>query len=209
MPDNAPTMNFDPESLAWAKGDGLLPAIVQDADSGRVLMLGYMNREALEQTRASGQVTFFSRSKQRLWTKGETSGHVLAVRSIAADCDRDALRVTAVPNGPTCHLGTASCWGDELEPPVGFLAELDRVIQGRRSADPESSYTARLLAEGVKRCAQKVGEEGVEVALAATAGDRDELVEESADLLYHLLVVLAASGVSLDEVCRTLESRHR
>lgn len=202
-------MNFDPEALDWSKGDGLLPAIVQDAASGRVLMLGYMNREALEHTCSSGHVTFFSRSKQRLWTKGESSGNVLELRSIAADCDRDTLRVMAVPHGPTCHLGTTTCWGEALEPPVGFLAELQRVIQTRKNADPESSYTARLLAEGVKRCAQKVGEEGVEVALAATAGDRDELVEESADLLYHLLVVLAASGVSLDEVCRTLEARHR
>jgi len=209
MPANNPPMNLDPDTLAWTKGDGLLPAIVQDAASGRILMLGYMNREALVQTQSSGHVTFFSRSKKRLWTKGETSGHVLELRSVAVDCDRDTLRLMAVPHGPTCHLGTASCWGDALEPPVGFLAELDRVIQARKNADPDSSYTARLLAEGVKRCAQKVGEEGVEVALAATVGDRDELLEESADLLYHLLVVLAASGVTLDEVCRTLESRHR
>ncbi|PKL96861.1 MAG: bifunctional phosphoribosyl-AMP cyclohydrolase/phosphoribosyl-ATP diphosphatase [Gammaproteobacteria bacterium HGW-Gammaproteobacteria-8] len=202
-------MSIDPDQADWQKSDGLLPAIVQDAATGRVLMLGYMNRAALEMTEASGRVTFFSRSKQRLWTKGETSGNSLELVSVALDCDRDTLLIQARPNGPTCHLGTATCWGDETRPPAAFLAELERIIAARKSADPESSYTARLLAEGVKRCAQKVGEEGVEVALAATAGDRAELVDESADLLYHLLVVLAASDVSLDEVCRTLESRHR
>lgn len=202
-------LNFDPDTLNWAKGDGLLPAIVQDASSGRVLMLGYMNREALEASCASGKVTFYSRSKQRLWTKGESSGHVLELRAIAADCDRDTLLVQAVPHGPTCHLGTPTCWGEGHEPAPGFLAELERIIKSRTGADPASSYTARLLAEGIKRCAQKVGEEAVEVALAATAGERAELVEESADLLYHLLVVLAGANVSLDEVCRTLQSRHR
>lgn len=193
----------------WQKTDGLLPAIVQDAGTGRVLMLGYMNRDALEKTQATGHVTFFSRSKQRLWTKGETSGNTLELAGMELDCDRDTLLVQAIPHGPTCHLGTDTCWGDEVKPSVGFLAELERIIESRSGADPDSSYTARLLAEGVKRCAQKVGEEGVEVALAATAGDREELVDESADLLYHLLVVLAASDVSFDEICRRLESRHR
>lgn len=193
----------------WAKGDGLLPAVVQDADSGRVLMLGYMNDEALETTRGTGHVTFFSRSKQRLWTKGETSGNTLELVDVRLDCDHDTLLVRARPHGPTCHTGTATCFGDEPLPPLGFLAELDRIIDSRAGADPESSYTARLLASGVKRCAQKVGEEGVEVALAATAGDRDELREESADLLYHLLVVLAASGVELEEVIDVLRERHR
>lgn len=192
----------------WDKADGLLPAIVQDVASGRVLMLGYMNEAALEQTRASGKVTFFSRSKQRLWTKGETSGNFLELVSMSLDCDRDALLIQARPHGPTCHLGTATCWGDDVRPPVGFLAELERVIEARQSADPDSSYTARLLAEGIKRCAQKVGEEGVEVALAAVVGDREELIDESADLLYHLLVVLAVNGVSLDEVTGRLEARH-
>ena len=197
------------ENLAWDKVGGLMPAVIQDAGTGRVLMLGYMNREALEKTLATGHVTFFSRSKQRLWTKGETSGNTLELASLQADCDRDTLLVQAVPHGPTCHLGTDTCWGDEGNPPVGFLAQLERVVESRVGADPESSYTARLLHKGVKRCAQKVGEEGVEVALAATAGDRDELIEESADLLYHLLVTLTVSGVSLEEVCRKLESRHR
>lgn len=197
------------ENLDWDKAGGLMPAIVQDARSGRVLMLGYMNPEALEKTQATGHVTFFSRSRQRLWTKGERSGNTLELIGMQADCDRDTLLVQAVPHGPTCHLGTDTCWGDESHPPVGFLAELERVIESRVGADPRSSYTARLLDKGVKRCAQKVGEEGVEVALAAAAGDREELVNESADLLYHLLVVLAASDVSLEEVCRQLESRHR
>ncbi|HKL50170.1 MAG TPA: bifunctional phosphoribosyl-AMP cyclohydrolase/phosphoribosyl-ATP diphosphatase HisIE [Wenzhouxiangellaceae bacterium] len=197
------------ENLAWDKVDGLMPAVVQDSGTGRVLMLGYMNREALEKTQATGHVTFFSRTRQRLWTKGETSGNTLELAGIQADCDGDTLLVLAVPHGPTCHLGTDTCWGDEVHPPAGFLAELERVIESRVGADPESSYTARLLSEGVKRCAQKVGEEGVEVALAAATGDRDELVNESADLLYHLLVVLAASGVSLEEISGQLESRHR
>ena len=194
--------------LDFDKVDGLMPAIVQDADTGRVLMLGYMNREALEKTQATGHVTFFSRSKQRLWTKGETSGNTLELVSLNADCDRDTLLVQAVPHGPTCHLGTDTCWGDEVKPAVGFLAELERVIESRADADPDSSYTARLLNKGVKRCAQKVGEEGVEVALAATAGDREELINESADLLYHLLVVLNAGAVPLDEVLATLIDRH-
>jgi len=201
-------MSVDLDEPDWQKTGGLLPAIVQDADTGRVLMLGYMNREALEKTQASGHVTFFSRSKQRLWTKGETSGNRLELVGLQLDCDRDTLLVQAIPHGPACHLGTDTCWGDEVHPPAGFLAELERVIESRSGADPDSSYTARLLAKGIKRCAQKVGEEGVEVALAATAGDREELIEESADLLYHLLVVLNAGGVSLDEVLATLMDRH-
>jgi len=202
-------MSFDPDTLDWSKGDGLLPAVVQDADSGRVLMLGFMNREALDATLETDRVTFFSRGKQRLWTKGETSGHVLELRDIDMDCDRDTLLVQATPRGPTCHLGTATCWGDEIQPTVGFLAELERVVQSRKGADPDSSYTARLFSKGVKRCAQKVGEEGVEVALAAATGDHEELVSESADLLYHLLVTLAASDVSLDDVMQRLIQRHR
>jgi phosphoribosyl-ATP pyrophosphohydrolase/phosphoribosyl-AMP cyclohydrolase len=201
-------MTTPPDELDWAKGEGLLPAVVQDADTGRVLMLGYMNDEALAKTRATGHVTFFSRSKQRLWTKGETSGHTLELVEVRIDCDRDTLLVLVRPHGPTCHTGTATCFGDAVRPPLAFLAELERVIEARRGADPASSYTANLLDRGVKRCAQKVGEEGVEVALAATAGDREELVNESADLLYHLLVVLAASDVGLDDVLAVLEARH-
>jgi len=202
-------MNIEPQQPDWDKAGGLLPAIVQDAGTGRVLMLGYMDREALEKTRASGRVTFFSRSRQRLWTKGETSGNTLELVSIQIDCDRDTLLIQARPHGPTCHLGTETCFGDEIHPPVGFAAALERVIESRKGADPEASYTARLLHDGIKRCAQKVGEEGVEVALAATAGDRDELIDESADLLVHLLVVLAASDVSVDDVAARLIARHR
>lgn len=198
------------ESLSpdWQKLDGLMPAIVQDARTGQFLMLGYMNEAALDRTRQSEQVTFFSRSRQQLWTKGETSGHVLNLVSMALDCDRDTLLVQAIPEGPTCHLGTQTCWGDDCRPAVGFLGRLEQVIASRRNAPPESSYTARLLDAGTRRCAQKVGEEGVEVALAASAGDRDELIDESADLLYHLLVTLAARDVDFDEVCERLQSRH-
>ncbi len=194
-------------SLDWAKGDGLLPAVIQHATEGRVLMLGYMNAEALHKTLETAQVTFFSRSKQRLWTKGETSGNVLKLVSIQVDCDRDTLLVQAHPVGPTCHTGTQTCFGDAMQPALGLLAELEAVIQSRANDDPDSSYTARLLRDGVARCAQKVGEEGVEVALAAVQGKRDELHNEAADLLYHLLVCLNASGSSLDEVLNILDAR--
>ncbi|WP_376692884.1 bifunctional phosphoribosyl-AMP cyclohydrolase/phosphoribosyl-ATP diphosphatase HisIE [Wenzhouxiangella sp. EGI_FJ10409] len=203
------TKQRDLENLDWNKGDGLLPAIVQDADDGRVLMLGYMNAEALEATRSSERVTFFSRSKQRLWTKGESSGNHLALVDVRVDCDRDTLLVLARPHGPTCHTGSETCFGDARLPAVGFLADLERTIQSRAGTDPASSYTARLLAEGVKRCAQKVGEEGVEVALAAAAGEREELESEAADLLYHLLVCLQSAGSDLESVVDTLIRRHK
>lgn len=200
---------FDATSLDWTKGEGLLPAIVQDADDGRVLMLGYMNAEALGETRSSGRVTFYSRSKQRLWTKGETSGNHLALVDLIADCDRDTLLVLARPHGPTCHTGTDTCFGDIRHPQVGFLASLEQTIQSRADSDPEQSYTAQLLSEGTKRTAQKVGEEGVEVALAAVAGEREELESEAADLLYHLLVCLHSAGSDLDSVVEVLLRRHR
>lgn len=195
--------------LDWSKGDGLLPAIVQGADDGRVLMLGYMNAEALEKTRECGRVTFYSRSKQRLWTKGETSGNHLEFVDALVDCDRDTLLVLARPLGPTCHLGSDTCFGNSRIPTAGFLASLERTIQWRAGTDPEGSYTARLLAEGTKRCAQKVGEEGVEVALAASAGESEELESEAADLLYHLLVCLQSAGSDLDSVVEILIKRHR
>lgn len=197
------------ENLDWKKGDGLLPVIVQDADDGRVLMLGYMNVEALEKTRSSGHVTFYSRSKQRLWTKGETSGNHLALVDVIADCDRDTLLVLARPHGPTCHTGTDTCFGDNRRPRVGFLASLEQTVRSRADSDPEQSYTAKLLSEGRKRCAQKVGEEGVEVALAAVAGEREELESEAADLLYHLLVCLHSAGSDLDSVVEVLLRRHK
>lgn len=192
-------------SLDWGKGEGLLPAVIQDARDGRVLMLGYMNAAALEKTRSTGQVTFFSRSKQRLWTKGETSGNVLKLVDLAVDCDRDTLLVQAIPHGPTCHLGTATCFGETTWPAVGLLARLQCLIESRRDGDPEQSYTTRLLQGDLARCAQKVGEEGVETALAAVTGDK--LEQEAADLVYHLLVLLTASNSSLDAVLDELNRR--
>jgi len=190
----------------------LLPAIVQDASTGAVLMLAYMNREALQQTLLRGHVVFFSRSRQALWEKGETSGHSLKLVRIQADCDADTLLVSAEPVGPACHRNTPTCFGDggasEL-PAVHFLGELERVIAQRLTERPEDSYTARLHARGTRRMAQKVGEEGVEVALAATAGDDAELVSESADLIFHLALVLAARGLSLQDVARELQARHK
>ena len=196
------------ERLDWNKVEGMMPAIVQHAASGQVLMLGYMTPEALEQTERSGKVTFYSRSKQRLWTKGETSGHVLNVVSITPDCDRDTLLVLAEPQGPTCHLGTDSCF-DPATPQWLFLYQLEQLLAARKHADPQSSYTARLYASGTKRIAQKVGEEGVETALAATVQDRDELVNEASDLVYHLLVLLQDQELDLSAVIENLRGRHK
>jgi phosphoribosyl-AMP cyclohydrolase / phosphoribosyl-ATP pyrophosphohydrolase len=192
-------------SLAWDKQGGLLPAIVQDASTLRVLMLGYMNREALSATLASRRVTFFSRSKGRLWMKGESSGDVLELVSLSADCDADTLLVQAIPHGPTCHLKRASCFADA---PGDFLAELDGLIATRERERPEGSYTTKLFAAGLRRIAQKVGEEGVETALAAVAQDEDALRGEAADLVYHLLVLLRARGLGLADIQATLRARH-
>jgi len=196
----------DIEALAFAKQDGLLPAIVQHAESGQVLMLGYMNRAALEQTLATGKVTFFSRSRDCLWTKGETSGHVLDLVRIESDCDHDTLLVQALPHGPTCHLGRPSCFPDA---PENFLATLDALVKDRAANAPPDSYTGKLFAAGVRRIAQKVGEEGVETALAAVAQDDDALLGESADLIYHLLVLLRARGLGLADAVAVLAQRHR
>jgi len=204
--------SFDIASVDFEKGGGLVPAIVQDADNGAVLMMAYMNREALEQTLARGRAVFFSRGKQRLWEKGETTGHTLDVVDLALDCDRDTLLVTAHPRGPACHNGTLTCFGDEPRSGasrVAFLAKLEDVIAQRASEKPEASYTARLLDKGVTRVAQKVGEEGVELALAGAAQGEDKVVEEAADLLFHMLVLLRARGVAFEKVVRTLEGRHR
>ncbi len=202
----------------WEKMGGLLPAIVQDALDGRVLMLGYMNEQALQATVESGQVTFWSRSRDQLWTKGETSGNTLNFVDAALDCDRDCLLVRAHPTGPTCHRGTDTCFdapGDDdadsaggPRPELAFLADLERVIRDRDRARPEGSYTTRLLEDGVKRIAQKVGEEGVETALAAAAGDREEVLEEASDLVYHLLVLLRSRQLDLVDLLDTLRSRH-
>mgnify|MGYP003582581608 CR=1 FL=1 len=198
-------IDIDPSALDWTKGDGLLPVIVQDAGNLRVLMLGYMNREALDATLASRRVTFFSRSKQRLWTKGESSGHVLELVSVEADCDNDTLLVLAHPQGPTCHLQRPSCFPSA---PSAFLSDLDALVAQRDRERPVDSYTTRLFDAGVRRIAQKVGEEGVETALAAVAQDETALLGESADLLYHLTVLLRARGLSLAEAVDVLRQRH-
>jgi phosphoribosyl-ATP pyrophosphohydrolase/phosphoribosyl-AMP cyclohydrolase len=192
----------------FAKGDGLLPAIVQHAQSGEVLMLGYMDEAALARTRASGLVTFFSRSKQRLWTKGETSGDSLALVDIRLDCDADTFLVRAIPAGPTCHTGTSSCFGNDVKPSLGFLAELDALVASRHAERPEGSYTTKLFEGGIRRMAQKVGEEGVEAALAAVAEGDDALIGEAADLVFHLMVVLRARGIGFDAVAAKLAARH-
>lgn len=204
---SAPLTKGEIDSLPWEKMSGLLPAIVQDSRTGEVLMLGYMNADALGETLASGFVTFFSRSRQRLWQKGETSGNRLSLRGVFADCDDDALLVLADPEGPVCHLGTRSCFGAPL-PAAGFLGELSAIIAERaRSGDP-SSYTRKLLEEGPAKIGQKIGEEGVEVALAAVSRDVDGCVDESADLIYHLSVLMEARGFSWQDVASRLRERH-
>ncbi|WP_162062761.1 bifunctional phosphoribosyl-AMP cyclohydrolase/phosphoribosyl-ATP diphosphatase HisIE [Vibrio taketomensis] len=211
-------MSFNVNDLAalnqridWQKVDGLLPVIVQDFQSSQVLMMGYMNQEALVKTSETGHVTFFSRSKQRLWTKGETSGNVLNLVNAALDCDNDTLLVKVNPVGPTCHTGTTTCWDADKqeETQLVWLHQLEQLLAARKDADPNSSYTASLYARGTKRISQKVGEEGVEVALAATSGDKAELVCESADLIYHLLVLLQDQGLSLNDVINKLKERHK
>lgn len=197
----------DVEGLAWAKDGGLIPAVVQDADTLQVLMVAWMDEAALRETLDSGEATFFSRSRGGRWRKGETSGNVLQVRSVLADCDGDTLLVSAEPAGPACHENKTSCFGEHDAPGLGRLARLERTIAERAAADPETSWTARLLAAGPKRAAQKVGEEGVETALAGAAGDDAELAEEAADLVYHLLVLLRARGMTLGDVLAVLERR--
>lgn len=193
------------QALAWDKQQGLLPAVVQDARTRRVLMLGYMDRAALEATLATRRVTFFSRSKQRLWMKGESSGDVLELVSLETDCDADTLLVQATPRGPTCHLGRASCFPGA---PGDFLAELDGIVARRERDRPEGSYSTKLFEAGPRRIAQKVGEEGVETALAAVAQDDIALLGEAADLVFHLTVLLRARGLGLADVEAVLRARH-
>jgi phosphoribosyl-ATP pyrophosphohydrolase/phosphoribosyl-AMP cyclohydrolase len=203
-----------PESLQdlnWDKGGGLLPAIVQHARSGRVLMLGYMNEAALVETLRRGRVVFFSRSRGELWLKGETSGNYLDLVQVTTDCDRDSLLVLAQPTGPTCHKGTESCFADARRTAaerLAFLGLLEATIEARIADKPEGSYTARLFAQGPSRLAQKVGEEGLETALAAVTRDDDGVRSEAADLLFHLLVLLKARGLSFADVIEELRSRH-
>ena len=196
---------FDSAALDWDKVDGLMPVIVQDAATLRVLMLGYMDKAALENTLQVGKVTFFSRSKQRLWVKGETSGNHLEVVDIRADCDADTLLITARPQGPTCHTGSTSCFGAA---PGQFLGALDALVAQRERERPAGSYTTTLFDKGTRRIAQKVGEEGVETALAGVAQGDEELLGESADLLFHLIVLLRARGLSLGDAVAVLEQRH-
>jgi phosphoribosyl-ATP pyrophosphohydrolase/phosphoribosyl-AMP cyclohydrolase len=199
------------ERLDWAKGDGLLPAIVQDARTGSVLMLGFMNREALETTFSTGRVTFWSRTRGRLWTKGETSGNYVEVDSVTMDCDRDTLLVIGRPVGPVCHTGAPDCFPGHpvtAATELAFLRKLEGIIESRIAGAPDRSYTAKLYAEGPMRMAQKVGEEGLEVALAAVGASNSELVGEAADLVFHLLLLLKSRGLALHDVIRELESRH-
>jgi phosphoribosyl-ATP pyrophosphohydrolase/phosphoribosyl-AMP cyclohydrolase len=201
----------DIERIDWKKGDGLVPAVAQHMLTGAVLMLGYMNQDALKLTLQRGRVVFYSRTRQRLWEKGEQSGNVLRLVDIRLDCDVDALLVTATPTGPVCHTGTATCFGNEHVTDaerLAFLLELEQLIGQRIAEKPDGSYTARLYEQGMRRMAQKVGEEGVEVALAAVSEADDPFLGECADLLYHLLVLLRARSLRLDTVIEEMKHRH-
>lgn len=188
---------------------GLVPAIIQDATTGKVLMLGYMNQEALDKTKADGLVTFFSRSRQKLWTKGETSGNFLHVVSIAEDCDHDTLLIKARPDGPVCHTGADTCWGEVNEADdVMFLKELQDFIDRRHQEMPDGSYTTTLFRKGTNKIAKKLGEEAVECVIGATAGDDENFIYESADVLYHLIVLLTHKGFRIEDVARELKARH-
>lgn len=195
--------------LDFNKMNGLVPAIIQDAETAKVLMLGYMNQEAYDKTVATGLVTFYSRTRQRLWTKGEESGNFLDVVSIKEDCDHDTLLIQVHPRGPVCHTGTDTCWGEENREPVMFLKELQRFILQRHEEMPEGSYTTSLFQSGINKMAQKVGEEAVETIIEAANGTNDRLIYEGSDLLYHLIVMLTAKGLSIEDLARELEERHK
>ncbi len=198
--------SFNPD---FKKGNGLLPAVIQDVTTGKVLMLGYMNEEALEKTRKEGKVTFWSRSKERLWTKGETSGNFLLAEEIMIDCDRDTILVKAVPQGPTCHTGADTCFNESNSSRTGFIDQLRQIIKDRKENPSDKSYTASLFAKGINKVAQKVGEEAVELVIEAKDDNKDLFMGEAADLLFHYLVLLEAKGYSLDEVIGVLEQRHQ
>ncbi len=195
--------------LDFSKLNGLIPAIIQDARTKNVLMLGFMNEEAYQKTMETGKVTFFSRTKQRLWTKGEESGNFLNVVNILEDCDRDTLLIKAVPQGPTCHTGTDTCWGEDNKWGVEFLSYLQKFIECRHQEMPEGSYTTSLFKSGINRMAQKVGEEAVETVIEATNGTDDRLVYEASDLLYHLIVLLTSKGLTIDQLSEELAKRHK
>ena len=195
--------------IDFEKGGGLVPAIIQDPTTGKVLMLGYMNQEAYEKTMATGKVTFYSRSRQCLWTKGETSGNYLHLVSISVDCDNDTLLVKATPDGPTCHTGTDTCWGEKNETnPLLFLTELQDFIIKRHEEMPEGSYTTSLFKDGLSRMAQKVGEEALELVIEAVNGTNDRLIYEGSDMLYHLIVLLTSKGLRIEDMARELQERH-
>lgn len=196
------------ENLNWEKVDGLIPAIIQDVATRQVLMLGYMNAEAVALTQETGKVHFYSRTKQRIWKKGETSGNTFKLVQMAPDCDGDTLLVEVRPKGPACHTGTVTCFGDDPAPGLGFLAHLRAIIKKRRKEKPKNSYVGDLLARAPKKPAQKVGEEGVEVAMAAVSESKSELAGEAADLIFHLMVLLESRDLSLDEVVAVLRKRH-
>ena len=195
-------MNFE-------KLNGLIPAIIQEPTGGKVLMTGFMNEEALQKTRETGKITFFSRTRNTLWTKGETSGNFLKVIQIYEDCDNDTLLIYAEPSGPVCHTGDATCFHEDPGPELAFISHLQKVISGRKGASPESSYTARLFEKGLPRIAQKVGEEAVECVIEAMKGDKEKFKEEAADLLYHLMVLLAEQEMEIADVVKVLEGRHK
>ena len=202
-----PDINLD--KIDWNKGQGLVPAIVQDIDSRQILMLAYMDRAALAQTISGKKVTFFSRSKNRLWTKGETSGNWLDFISGEMDCDADTLLIQARPQGPSCHTGSVTCFNDQTPSNIGFLDQLATLISKRHKTMPEGSYTTSLFAEGKALIAQKVGEEGVELALARMKDDRAEMANEAADLLFHMMVLLEDAGLSLADAINVLQKRHK
>jgi phosphoribosyl-AMP cyclohydrolase / phosphoribosyl-ATP pyrophosphohydrolase len=202
-----PDINLD--KIDWDKGQGLVPAIVQHIDNGQILMLAYMDCAALAQTISSKKVTFFSRSKNRLWTKGETSGNWLDFISGEMDCDADTLLIQARPEGPSCHTGSVTCFNDQTPSNISFLDQLGTLIAKRHKTMPEGSYTTSLFAEGKARIAQKVGEEGVELALARMKGDGSEMANEAADLLFHMMVLLEDAGLSLADAISVLQNRHK
>ena len=195
--------------LNFEKTSGLIPAIIQDTDTNKVLMLGYMNQEAFDKTQQEGKVTFYSRSRQTLWTKGETSGNFLLVRKILIDCDNDTILVKASPTGAICHTGQDTCFNETNQPNLSFLLELEQLIGEHKKNPVEGSYTVKLFSEGIKKIAQKVGEEATEVVIDAVDGDNERLKEETADLVYHLIVLLTERGLSLGEVVKVLSERHK
>ncbi|GJQ64080.1 MAG: histidine biosynthesis bifunctional protein HisIE [Melioribacteraceae bacterium] len=198
---NIGELNFD-------KGDGLIPAIITDYITREVLMLGYMNKSSIEETINSGKVTFFSRSKKRLWKKGETSGNFLNLKSVTADCDNDTLLISVIPEGPVCHNGTYTCFNGEFNN-LGFLNQLEEIIKQRKDTLPENSYTTKLFKSGENRIIQKVGEEAIETVIAAKNNDREEIVEETSDLIFHLMVMLAEKNISLNDITTNLRNRHK